>query len=117
MLSAMQRALFGTVAVWVVGVVVLRATVAPAAACPSIDADGARLAATRAAAWIAGGQRADGTYLYELNRRTGLAADDYNVVRHAGVTMALYQLAAFGDRSTQSNQELATRVVRARPMR
>lgn len=99
MLSAMQRALFGTVAVWVVGVVVLRATVAPAAACPSIDADGARLAATRAAAWIAGGQRADGTYLYEMNRRTGLAADDYNVVRHAGVTMALYQLAAFGDRS------------------
>jgi len=95
----MRRKLFGTGAVWMVGAVVLRATVAPTAICPAIDAQSARLASVAAAVWIAEGQQPDGSYLYEFNRDTGLAADDYNVVRHAGVTMSLYQLAAAGDLS------------------
>jgi hypothetical protein len=81
------------------GGLLLRATVAPAASCPEIDAGGARVAVLAAATWIEIGQRPDGAYLYEFNRESGAEPDDYNVVRHAGVTMSLYQLAAAGDLS------------------
>ena len=42
------------------------------------------------------GQQPDGRYLYEYDRATDEARPGYNIVRHAGVTMSLYQLAAVG---------------------
>jgi hypothetical protein len=43
-------------------------------------------------------QRPDGSYLYEYDRDSGAESPGYNAVRHAGVTMSLYLLAAAGDR-------------------
>ncbi len=45
-------------------------------------------------AWTQRNQKADGTYVYEYNAETGELTPHYNNVRHAGVTMSLYQ--AFG---------------------
>ena len=50
-------------------------------------------------AWIEVAQYADGRYVYEYDARTDGISGDYNVVRHAGVTMSLYQAAALGDLS------------------
>lgn len=84
---------------WVAGAAALRATFMAPEVCPPITADSARAAASAAAGWIVANQHADGTYVYEYNRETGGVSTDYNVVRHAGVTMSLYQLAASGDHS------------------
>lgn len=82
---------------WAAGALALRAVVVPAEVCPPVDA-GAALVATRASAdWIARVQKPDGSYLYEYNRDSGEEVLAYNVVRHAGVTMSLYQLVAAGD--------------------
>ena len=64
---------------------------------PAISNDDAVASATAAADWLVAGQQDDGRYLYEYNRSTDVAAEgSYNLVRHAGVTMSLYQLAAAG---------------------
>ena len=109
----MKRILLATASIWCVAVVVLRATVAPAAECPAIDANATRAAARGAATWIERAQRPDGTYLYEFNRETGIEPDDYNVVRHAGVTMSLYQLAAAGDLSVLDTADRGLAYMRA----
>ncbi len=49
-----------------------------------------------AADWIARVQAPAGTYLYEYDIEANREVPGYNVVRHAGVTMSLYQLAAEG---------------------
>lgn len=51
-----------------------------------------RASASAAGDWLLRHQLADGTYRYEWNRDTNTAPDDYNIVRHAGVTMSLYHL-------------------------
>jgi hypothetical protein len=43
--------------------------------------------------WIIRNQNADGTYVYEYNGDTNELTPQYNNVRHAGVTMSLYQAA------------------------
>ena len=101
----MKRSLLVAACLWLVGALVLRVTVAPPTACPAINAGGARAAALDAAAWVSKAQKPDGTYLYEFNRDTGQIPDDYNVVRHAGVTMSLYQLAAAGDLTFLANAD------------
>jgi hypothetical protein len=65
--------------------------------CPAIDAEGALAGARAAAAWIENNQHADGSYVYEYRLEDNANLGGYNVVRHAGVTMSLYQLAAGGD--------------------
>jgi len=75
---------------------VLRATVVPPERCPPVTATTALAGTNAAADWIARVQRPDGSYLYEYNRDRGEESLGYNVVRHAGVTMSLYQLAAAG---------------------
>ena len=67
--------------------------------CPAIDPEGALAAARLAATWIENNQRADGTYVYEYRLEDNADLGGYNVVRHAGVTMSLFQLAAGGDLS------------------
>lgn len=88
-----------TVAAAVVGVVLLRATFLMPQFCPAIDAEGALVSARAAAAWIESNQLADGTYVYEYRIDDNADLGGYNVVRHAGVTMSLYQMAAAGDLS------------------
>ena len=77
----------------------LRLTVAAPNVCPAVTGEQALLAARAGAAWIENNQFEDGGYVYEHNVEAGEDIPGYNVVRHAGVTMSLYQLAAAGDLS------------------
>jgi small neutral amino acid transporter SnatA (MarC family) len=70
------------------------AVVAPPERCPSVDAGELRGSAQEAVDWFARNQRADGTWLYLYNADRDSVAGEYNVVRHAGVTMGLYRAAA-----------------------
>lgn len=90
------RSLRVTAAAWLVGFAALRASLLAPEVCPSISRDGAVAAATAAGDWLAAGQQPDGRYLYEYDRVAGRHSAGYNVVRHAGVTMSLYQLATAG---------------------
>lgn len=76
-----------------VGFGALRLTLLAPEVCPTITDAGAVASAVAAGEWIAAGQRPDGRYLYEYDRAEQAPAPGYNLVRHAGVTMSLYQLA------------------------
>jgi len=93
------RGLAVTLVLWAVGGIALRATIIPGEYCPPATAGQAMASASLAAGWIERAQRPNGTYLYEYNIAEDREIADYNVVRHAGVTMSLYQLAAAGDLS------------------
>ncbi len=83
---------------WGGGIVTLRAVVVPGEVCEPVPAAETRAAAIAAADWIERGQRSDGSYLYEYDRASGDPSNaGYNIVRHAGVTMSLYELAAAGE--------------------
>lgn len=92
----MWRGLGATLGLWAVGALLLRAIVVPPERCPPVTATSALSATYAAADWIARVQRPDGSYLYEYDRDRGEESLGYNVVRHAGVTMSLFQLAAAG---------------------
>jgi len=69
---------------------------APPERCPEVTARELQTAATEAADWFARNQEADGTWLYQYDAEADEAVDDYNVVRHAGGIMGLYQAAGAG---------------------
>ena len=71
----------------------LRLTVVPPEDCGSRDVASLENAAIAAANWIERSQKPDGTYVYEYNADTNTESTEYNEVRHAGVTMGLYQAA------------------------
>ena len=50
-----------------------------------------------ATAWLERSLQDDGTYWYEYDRETDEFAPGYHDVRHSGVTMSLYQVAAAGN--------------------
>jgi small neutral amino acid transporter SnatA (MarC family) len=76
-----------------VGLLAFGAT-APPEHRPTVTSPQLRAAATKTVDWFARNQNADGTWLYLYDADTGTAAPDYNVVRHAGAVMGLYQAAA-----------------------
>lgn len=80
-----------TAAAWLVGLGALRLTLLAPEVCPT--ATDAPTTAAAAGGWLAAGQRPDGRYLYEYDRAEQAPVPGYNIVRHAGVTMSLYQLA------------------------
>lgn len=82
---------------WAVGAAVMRLTLWAPEVCPPIARSEARLAANQAADWIVVNQRDDGQFLYDFHRGRDEASDDYNLVRHAGVTMSLYQMVRSGE--------------------
>ncbi len=93
----MQRPVLLALATWLVGAIVLRSTLLAPQHCPAISPESARQSALLAAAWIDANQFPDGSYVYEYDRTVDMDRPGYNVVRHAGVTMSLYQLAAAGE--------------------
>lgn len=96
MLDPVMRGLLVTILLWGAGAGVLRAFAVPPERCPAVTADEAMAAALAAAGWITRSQGADGSYVYEYNVAKDANVPGYNEVRHAGVTMSLYQLAAAG---------------------
>ncbi|GIW13915.1 MAG: hypothetical protein KatS3mg062_1354 [Tepidiforma sp.] len=95
----MRRTALFSVAVWALGAVLLRATILAPQYCPAVSPESALASARLAAAWIESNQYPDGSYVYEYTIDSDTDLLGYNVVRHAGVTMSLYQLAAAGDLS------------------
>jgi hypothetical protein len=75
----------------------LRLTVAAPQRCGNATVAGVRAAALAGARWIVRNQRPDGSFLYEYSRTRGVI-DDYNSVRHAGATLALYNAAGLDRR-------------------
>ena len=86
--------MLGTLALWGVGALALRTVLVPAQICPAVTSASAIEAVHASAIWMERVQNTDGSYLYEYNRDSDQVSSDYNAVRHGGVTMALYLLAA-----------------------
>jgi hypothetical protein len=64
--------------------------------CPARSPEELIAGAAAAGDWIARAQGDDGRYVYEYDREEDAVGPGYNIVRHAGVTMSLYQLARAG---------------------
>ena len=76
----------------------LRLTTLAAEVCPPVTADSVHRSAEAAADWIVTNQFDDGRYLYEWDLRIDGPTDaPYNLVRHAGTTMSLYQFVLAGE--------------------
>ena len=69
---------------------------APPERCPPVTAKELRGAAQATVGWFVRNQHPDGTWLYLYDAGDDSASPEYNEVRHAGVTMGLYQAAAAG---------------------
>jgi small neutral amino acid transporter SnatA (MarC family) len=69
---------------------------APPEHCPPVTVAQLRESSQAAVDWFVRNQDPDGSWLYEYAIDGGPIAGEYNEVRHAGVTMGLYQAAAAG---------------------
>jgi small neutral amino acid transporter SnatA (MarC family) len=77
-------------------IVVTFGLLAPPERCPSVSAADLQRSAQSAVDWFVRNQRPDGTWLYLYDAEKDSAPPVYDVVRHAGATMGLYQAAAAG---------------------
>ena len=82
-----------TIAVWGVFLAGMRVAVVPPESCGAANAAAIERAMEEAVGWMKQNQHADGTYLYLYFADTDTVPAEYNEVRHAGVTMSLYQAA------------------------
>jgi hypothetical protein len=97
----LSRSFLLSVATWCAFAAMLRVAVVPPESCGETDAAALDAAAREATAWIVRNQQPDGAYTYVYFPDEDSAPADYNVVRHAGVTMSLYQSAThYEDRDT-----------------
>src|SRR5688572_13259770 len=94
----------GRLAVWALGLAVVRFVAAPAEVCGDTDPASLERAADQAIGWIDRALKDDGTYVYLYLLDERREVDDYNIVRHAGVTMSLYQAAVL----TGDDRSIAT---------
>ncbi len=78
---------------WAIVLVATRVLIAPAETCGNAALPRIRQAATSAAEWMTRAAQPGGKYVYGYDRESDLVSSGYNEVRHAGVTMALYQAA------------------------
>lgn len=89
----MPRQVWLRLGVWAVFLVALRLFVIPAETADTLEPAALRRAAFDAQDWMQRVLRADGSYLYSYDAGRDVVPQDYNEVRHAGVTMALFQAA------------------------
>lgn len=82
--------------VWLGAFGALRLSLLAPERCPSGTPGDFVAAAAGAGQWIERNQAVDGRYVYEYDRADDRVLPGYNIVRHAGVTMSLYQLARAG---------------------
>ncbi|MGI9624317.1 MAG: hypothetical protein ACR2PK_15900 [Acidimicrobiales bacterium] len=86
--------------IWLVTLVGLRLTLLAAEVCPAVTVTSTHRSAVAAADWIVENQGLDGRYLYDWDLDIAGPTDaPYNLVRHAGTTMALYQFVLEGETS------------------
>ncbi len=69
---------------------------APPEHCPTVTVEELRRSSQAAVDWFVRNQEADGAWLYLYDADDDSIPAEYNEVRHAGVTMGLYQAAAAG---------------------
>ena len=84
------------------------AAAAPPEHCPSVSAGELRRSAQATVDWFERNQRTDGAWLYLYNADDDSTPSEYNEVRHAGVTMGLYQAAAAGFPGALSSADRGT---------
>ena len=88
------------IVVWALTAVGLRVSLLAPEECPPVTAATTHAAAIGAADWIVNNQDSRGQYLYEWDLRIDGPTDaPYNLVRHAGTTMALYQFVLEGEQA------------------
>ena len=75
---------------WVITLAVLVTAVTPPERCAAPGPARLEGAIDAATAWLLTNQEPDGTWLYDYDRAAASPVAGYNLVRHAGVTMALY---------------------------
>jgi hypothetical protein len=85
----------GAAALFAGSFAVLRVSFLAPETCPAPGTAAFERAAAAAGTWIQRGE-GNGRYVYEYDRDADQANPGYNIVRHAGVTMSLYQLARAG---------------------
>ncbi len=90
--SPARRVLLATVGL-VVAAVVAFGVLAPPEHCPEVSAAALTDRATAAVDWFTRNQLDDGTWLYEYDAEADRDLGSYNIVRHAGAIMGLYQAA------------------------
>jgi hypothetical protein len=99
-----------SIVLWGVFLAGVRVAVIPPESCGDTSEEAVRHAAVEAAEWIKRNQLPDGSYVYLYYPETDSVPDDYNEVRHAGVTMSIYHAAgrlydpealAVGDRAVE----------------
>jgi hypothetical protein len=97
----LARSTLLSIAFWVVLAGLLRAAVIPPESCGDTGRASLDAAAQAARDWIVQNQHPDGSYTYLYLVDSGSLPNEYNLVRHAGVTMSLYQAAGYyADRDT-----------------
>jgi hypothetical protein len=93
---------------WVIFLIGVRAAITPPESCGDTSEEAIIRAAAGASAWMSRNQGDDGRYVYLYYPDTDEVPDEYNEVRHAGVTMALYQAAGrLQDRDAQQAADRA----------
>ena len=81
---------------WVLTFGLVRAVVLHPENCGTVTLDRLDVAITESIAWAGRTQRLDGTWIYRYNTDTDTDAGIYELVRHSGFVMGLYQAAADG---------------------
>ena len=89
----MRLATARNLGLWLAFLVALRLLVIPAEESELLEASELRAAVERSAGWIQRVQRPAGDYLYHYDAERDEDLGGYNEVRHAGVTLALFQAA------------------------
>ena len=90
------RRVAGAVGLWALVLGGVRLTVLLPEDCPPITVESLDASVAATVEWFERNQNPDGTWLYRYDRGADAVVPDYNVVRHSGVTMSLYQAAAAG---------------------
>lgn len=93
---------------------VVRAVLAQPEHCGTVDPARSRAAVAEAADWAARTQQPDGRWIYRYDARTDTDLGIYELVRHAGLTMALYQATGFGVPGARDTAERADSFARTR---
>ncbi len=97
-MGVFRRSMLFSAALWVLFAAALRVAVVPPESCGAAAGSGQDPAALERAAlaavgWMMRNQQPDGRYTYIYYAGTDTSVGFYNDVRHAGVTMSLYQAA------------------------